>query len=519
MAIAYNDGLDDSLLFERVEHLAGGMNSFARSSLLPPEVMQLAQNLLLRDNGIAETRPGILAKTAIAGATPIQGAAYFDIPGTEKLVVAKAGTWYSGDGSPITWATLASGKANADTAMVQGGGYLYISDGTNQWQRYDGAALSAALGNAVIDAGDPPVTATILAWHTHRMFAAGIAATPDLIIASDIGDAGSGKWKHVTFGFRVGYGEGQPIRAMLGMQDFWLAVLKANSVWLVNTDPTKTTAADWSAQKVTEGVGCVGKRAACMLGNDCLFMARDGVRSLRRMENSGGNYELGAPISQPIQSYIDRINWTYSSKIACAAYRRFALFAVPLDTATSNNAVLVWDGRLGVWLGVWTGWTPAVFCLTAFGDAERLIFGDNAGGVQEWQDNADLDLTASYQDNGVDVLATLRGRGWIFGEPVNNKDGSWLEARFVDSNGTVQLNLFYDDAQVASWTETVTTGEVILPVTLPFTLPTVKPVTIRKQLNEYGQFFEAMLEIKAVSRKMAVKTLTMAAFLNTMQNE
>lgn len=518
MPIAYDNGMDDTLLFERVEHLAGGMNSFARASLLPPEVCQLLENIVLRDNGIAETRPGILAKPAITGDTAIRGAAYFDVPGYERLVVAKGGSWFHGSGSPFAWSTLATGMSDAFTAMLQGGNYLYLSDGVNQWRRWDGATLSGGLGNAVGIAGDPPVGATIAVWHTHRMFAV-TPGVPDNLVASDIGDAGTGKWNYATFGFRIGHGEGQDIRALVSMQEFNLAVLKSNSVWLVNTPPTATSASDFTALKVTDGIGCVGRRAACLHGNDCLFMARDGVRSLRRMANAAGQYELSAPISQPIQTYIDRINWAHADKIAAVSYRQWALFAVPLDSATSNNAVLVWNGRLGVWSGVWTGWTPEIWCVTNFNDDDRLVFGDAGGGVQEWQDNAATDIEATYQDNGVDVQAVLRGRGWIFGEPVNGKDGTYLEARFTGTDGTVQLNLYYDDAQVATWTETVSGGGVYLPVDLPFDLPVVKPVTVRKALDNLGEFYEAMLEVRALAGKMAVKTLTMAAYLNTVENE
>jgi hypothetical protein len=519
MPIGYDNAMDDTLLFERVEHLGGGMNTFIRASLLPPEVCQLLQNMVLKDNGLAETRPGILAKTAIAGATPIQGMAYLDTPAAEKLVVAKAGGWYAGSGSPMAWATLATGKANAVTAMAAGQDYIYISDGSNEWQRYDGSTLSAGLGAVATDYGDPPVGATLLCWHTHRMFASGVASAPDKVWASDLGDAGTGKWKHVSFAARIGFGEGQAIRALVSMQDNYLAVLKSNSVWLMNTPPTAGTASDFTAQKVSEGIGCVGRRAACVYGNDCLFMARDGVRSLRRMAGAAAQFELSPPVSQPIQTYIDRINWLYAGGIVAHAYRQYALFSVPLDGATANNAVLVWNGRLGVWVGVWIGWTPAVMAVTNFGDEERLIFGDSAGGVQEWQDNADAGLPATFQDNNADVRAVLRARGWIFGEPVNGKDGNYLEARFVDTNGTVQMNLYYDDALAESWTETLTTGEISLPLDIPFDLPTVQPVTVRRAIDNLGEFYEAMLEIKAVSRRLSVKTLTMAAYLNTVQNE
>lgn len=519
MAYVYHDGLDDPLLFERVEHLAGGMNGFARSSLLPPEVCQYMQDIEITDNGLARTRPGIVAKGTLTGTGVINGLAYLDTPLAEQLIAAKAGKWYSGEGSPFAWTERATGMQDGFTAMAQGGNFMYISDGTNQWYRWSGSALSAALGSATGGSGDPPVGALLMAWHTHRMFAAAVSSEPDTVWASDIGDAGTGHWDHVNFKFRVGWGEGEIIKSIMPMQDFWLAVLKTNSVYLVNTDPTQATAANWPIQRVTSGIGCVGKRAACLHGNDVLFMAKDGVRSLRRMAGASGQFELSAPISQPLQPYIDRINWTYADKISATSYRQYALFSVPLDSSTTPNYVLVWNGRLGVWVGVWTNLKAMCFTQSEFSAPLRLNIGDSAGQVQEWMDYADRTADATYQDNTSDVLAKIKLRGMIFGEPVSKKDGNYLEVRFENTNGAVKITLLYEGTEITSWTEAISTGAITLPVTLPFTLPTVKPITVRKALDNYGEFYEATLQIESLVKRMSVKTATMAAFLNTIENE
>ncbi|MBF9645447.1 hypothetical protein, partial [Streptococcus pseudopneumoniae] len=73
---------------------------------------------------------------------------------------------------------------------------------------------------------------------------------------------------------------------------FVMAVLKQNSIYLVNTDPTATFTnftANIGPQQVSDGIGCVGKRAFCVDGNDLLFVSPDrSFRSLARMAGAQG---------------------------------------------------------------------------------------------------------------------------------------------------------------------------------------------------------------------------------------
>ena len=165
----------------------------------------------------------------------------------------------------------------------------------------------------------------------------------------------------------MGDGDGDPIVALYSMQDSNLAVFKANSIWLVNTPatadttqfPAGATSALVDVESVAFGVGCVGKRALCGVANDVFFMAQDGIRSLQRMQAAAGQWQLSAPISQPVQKYIEQINPASQSGIVATSYKEFVFFAIPLGTSTVNNATLVYNTRLGSWLGCWVNWSRA----------------------------------------------------------------------------------------------------------------------------------------------------------------
>lgn len=519
MPIEYIDTKDDPLLYERVEGLQGGMDAYTRASLLPPNVAQYLQNIIIDSNGLAKTRFGADGLGTPPASGRSQGVAYFDTPTYELLLLARGGAIRKWDGA--TWASVGSYTAlnsTVDVTMKQGFDKVYISDGSGNWYSYDGATATD-LGNTVGAAGSPPVGATLMEWHTERMFASGVASKPDTIWVSDPLDAIAGKWNHADFSFRVGRGEGENIVAIASMQDSFLIVFKQDSIWIVNAPPESANAAAYQIQTLTRGVGCVGKRAWCRNGNDILFMSRDGVRSLRRMEYVGNDYEVSLPISQPMQPYIDQINWSAANTICAIKYRHFVFFAIPTGSNTSPDTVLVWNARTETWMGVWTGWTPNQFVITRFLDLERLIISDSTGKCNQWKDYASEDLDSTYLDNAVDIATDIKLRSFMFGEPVNNKDGRYFEARFVESSGNANISVWYDDAVDATFPVVLDQGGTTLPVYLPFFLAVTKPATVRRALDAVGEFNEAYLEIAATSKKLALRNATMAAFIKTLQNQ
>src|SRR5437762_7199299 len=159
-----------------------------------------------------------------------QGLIYFDTASYEQLISAAGKQLWKWEGA--SWTRMAGANefqlSDADTTFeaAQGIDKALFTDGSQQMQTWDGAAWSAPLGNTP---NDPPVGATILCWHTGRMFAAGHGNKPDTIWVSNRLAYGSGQWNTVQRSFRVGGGEGDPIKALASMQSFVLGVLKEDS--------------------------------------------------------------------------------------------------------------------------------------------------------------------------------------------------------------------------------------------------------------------------------------------------
>ena len=304
------------------------------------------ENCVVRDNYEVRTRPGAdqidSAPTSFNKVNPagaVQGLFFFNtvLNGNplSELVLAEGQKLYTWNGAawsnPLAFPYPLA--PNAQIAFAQGVDKLFISDGVGNPQIWDGQNFTDSGGAGQLNA---PIGATILCFSAGRMLASGIAAYPDTVFASNLLNFGPGNWNSATQSFRIGDGDGEAIMAMVPMQNFLVAVLKENSVWLMNMDPSLPIA-NWQAQPqgdlVGAGVGCVGRRAWCQYQNDVLFMSQDGVQSLQRMQAAAGQYQLSAPLSLPIQPYIDRINWSVAYLIKGVKYRHLAIFFVPLDTS------------------------------------------------------------------------------------------------------------------------------------------------------------------------------------------
>lgn len=531
MALKFIDTLDDATLDAAQDDWRGGAKESGRPTrLLPNQCGRLVNCLLDDEDGTPKLRPGAdaLGDAALTAAR-IDRLVYFDTPSTELLFAAVSSSLRKWDGA--AWTNIA-GYPFAQTIqdMAEGNDILYASDATGQWFSYDGSAWSAGLGTG---ANNPPVGASMMVWHTERMFAAGtISGQDDALYASALGNAGAGQWNHANFSLRVGRGEGEPIKALCSVKGWWLAVGKEHSIFLINTDPTQASATAWPIKRLAGTVGVVGRRAMASAGDSFFVVAPD--RSLREIiptEAEETPFELLPPMSEPAQPYFNRINWAQMSKIALHKYGRWLLMACPLDSASDNNTVLAWDLRYRVpgpignvsfpaFLGIWTGWTPTAWATTRFGAVgERLVIGDTAGMVNEWKEDDDEELAATYQDNGEDIPATIRAASWDYGTQRNWKDGESIELEFVDSTALATISVVLDGIEQRSWEVALEQVDNQLPVDLPFDLASLEPVVVTRSIDGLLEFKEMYVEVTTTSGRVELRRVSASAFLNTTRTE
>lgn len=520
----YIDELDDQLTYERVEAFGGGMDAFTRSTLLAPDASQYLENVLIEDAMESRTRPGadILGT---ARAAKIQGLFYFDNPTVGgQLFAASNGAFDYWTGS--AW-TAAAGFALTDgdvqISAAQGIDKMLVCDGT-VIRRWTGAAWDAAFSVGV---NDPPAGCSVLLWHAGRMWAMGFSGTTagkenDAVYCSALLSYGNGDWDATNQNFRVGGGDGDPIIGAASIQDSVMAVLKRNSIWILNTPPQSAlpTAAKAVGESVSFGTGLVGKSAFCVYGNDLLFVSPDRTfRSLQRMQSASGQYQLSAPLSLPIQPYVDRINWDKANLITVVKYKELALFSVPLDSATTPNYVFAWNGRLEKWVGIWSGWTVNDWAVSRFSGKHRLTMGDQSGRVRQWKEFADNSDDATYTDDATAYATKTWTRAFLFQEPLNDKEMFHAEVRFTAVNAVVTFTLIGDGIALATWSEDLRIEGPNLPQDLEFDLANLVNQATRKGLRGLTPFNEAYLKIETTAGWYALRNVSLSAYVNTLKNE
>lgn len=515
-----NAGTDLPLLWEQIRNCAGGMDAFSDPAELATNASARLINVLIRDKAKSRTRPGAAGLGgAVLAAEPVKGLFYYDTPTAEQLVAVCDQVLKHWNGS--AWTTMSGWTpADARVAMAQGVDTLLLSDGTNNLRTWNGSAFTDAGSGAT----DPPKETTILCWHTGRMFASGKGSAPDTIWVSNRLAFGAGAWNATTRSFRIGMGEGDPIRALKSFVGYTLAVGKENAIWLVETDPNNEPA-DFSAETLGEalsyGAGVCGPEAWDVYGNDIFMVSPDRqIRTLRRMAAAATQYELSAPISQPMQPWVDRINAAAQSTIAVQKYQELILFAVPLDSAPTPDHVLVYNGRLGQWIGVWQGWTPQHWAVTRFAGQQRLVFGDAAGYVNQWKDNDDEEADATYLDNGAAIATRMWTRNMSFGDVEADKVAFNCRVRFNRGSATPQFTAVGDDADLKTWSKTFEpTGDLLGTGVLPFLLQSTSPTLAASSLRDLPSFRELYLKIESETGWWELRNLSVSARVRPMKTK
>lgn len=161
--------------------------------------------------------------------------------------------------------------------------------------------------------------------------------------------------------FRINAGEDDAIQAVFPFRRTNLLVFKEFSTHVI-TDVTGDLS-NVGAEIVNSEIGCPAPDSIAAVGGDVYFLSHNGVFQVSEVvEQSMQVQEM--PVSEPIDPLIKRINWNYVHLAAGIVMGDYYRLAVPIDGATRNNAVLVYDTVRGSWQGYDT--YPEDFCPDLF---------------------------------------------------------------------------------------------------------------------------------------------------------
>ena len=159
----------------------------------------------------------------------------------------------------------------------------------------------------------------------------------DEVIASDILDTDT--YDQVYAQYRFNAGTSDFVVALHSFAEDRLLVFNRNSIHIV-TNTTDLKGA--STQILTDEVGCVARKSIEQIGNQVIFLSDNGVYGTQFLDE----YNLRGtetPLSEPINESIQRINKNAQENAVAVYFDNRYYIAVPLDSSTNNNAILIYN--------------------------------------------------------------------------------------------------------------------------------------------------------------------------------
>ena len=139
--------------------------------------------------------------------------------------------------------------------------------------------------------------------------------------------------------FRFNAGTADFVVGMHSFTDDSLIVFNRNSIHLIQNT---TSLASSTNKLLTDEIGCVARQSIEQIGNRILFLSDNGVYGTEFLDE----YNLRGtqtPLSEPINTTIQRINKDFQSKAVSTYFDNRYYLAVPLDTSSKNNAIIIYN--------------------------------------------------------------------------------------------------------------------------------------------------------------------------------
>jgi len=456
-----------------------------------------------------------------------------------SITITDAGNGYSSTSTTVTigapnltygtnataTAQITSGTISGITITNSGSGYTSAPTVTIAAPPAGGSHRTATATASV--SALAPTGLRLVRQFTNRIFAVGTETNRNTLYASDILDAEV--WKS-TNSIIVGGDDGEDIVAIQPFYDYELLVFKPNKIYLVTADPTATTAAGWTVRLLNDRIGCAAGRSVNFVNKDVFFLANDGIRSVAR-SIADDFYIVGTPISEPVKNIIARINKNYVTLCNAAFYNNRYYLAIPLDTATTPNYILVYNTLFNAFEGLWSI-EASRMVITNFStgfatNAQKLAFGSptsKVGHYLGYKDADSADPTSDYVDytSTGSYTSSITSKAYEFDDRIAQKFGSHYEIEFYNSgstNASISMRRDTDGAVVgiASNVDTRSSGGITLPFTLPATLSAQTVKRVANSLRSYQKWRNMRMIVSAPSKKLSVRGIMIAANPDTIE--
>lgn len=229
----------------------------------------------------------------------------------------------------------------------------------------------------------------------------------DLLAVSDVLDP----LHYMPFAseFRLNAGTDDRTVALVPFNETTIIVFKERSVLAI-----ENIYGDLSQVRLTEitrEFGCVAPLSVVATGSDLLFLSQRGVCSLQQT-TYGLTQSVLVPLSDPIQDYIELIDWTRASSACAAFHSNCYLLSVPCKDVASRT--LVYSFLNKAWQGRWEGsmLQPLAYAQLVWGGEPTLVFADASRRIHMFGRGK---FDQSCDGTQLHIATRLLTRGYAFG--------------------------------------------------------------------------------------------------------
>ena len=377
-----------------------GLNSRDNPVNLGKNFVSKSQNIRM-DRGVATVRKGAerLTQGSIVGQAIYGSCTYTTSTGGELIVLVVADGLYSYN--PVTEALSAKvsfpvGQTIASTDEVelyqaQGIGYVYILRGfSKSVLRWNGSTTIVIPGVGVHN-NYPNSRHAIYYGNRHIVQTDQNTISVSHYLQDDT-------WSALDV-FTINDGSSDTLVAISPWTLNEFVIFMRNSIFYAaagvgaNSVGDPAQEADSYVKSLAADIGCIAKGSIVQAGGGILFLSDNGVYVLNPAGagNGAGNTPEGMrlltvaePLSAPISDVIQRINFNAVGNAVATYWENRYYLAVPLDSSTVNNAVLVYNFLNKAWESVDTynsGQSIKDFVVAKKGNRRRMFMVDANQGL------------------------------------------------------------------------------------------------------------------------------------------
>lgn len=224
--------------------------------------------------------------------------------------------------------------------------------------------------------------------------------------------------------------DGQRVTGLGFFQDV-LIVFKENSIYQLYFNSSGA----FVVERISSSYGAVCHGAIASVENDCYFLTDKGIYVLGNEPNYYAAIRTNE-LSSRVKTLLQRINPAYWERCKAYYYDDRYFLTVPLDAATTCNAVVVYDRRFYAW-AYWTNINAESFL--AFkdrdGDGKTHFYFTEYGATNMAEFTPNV-----YNDKGQPITATFVTRAFEGKEVDRTKYWYVIRPIFRQTTGAVQIS-------------------------------------------------------------------------------